>query len=102
MREGDGKRYIHCSACETAWAYYRLRCPTCDNQDTQTVRRLQVEGEEGIAAQVCLRCGYHLKEFDRRVLAGPLIPWLDDAATWRLDLAAARLLEETETATMVS
>ena len=28
-----GKRTLHCSLCETAWPYTRLRCPFCENDN---------------------------------------------------------------------
>jgi FdhE protein len=88
---GDGgHRTLHCSLCETAWPYRRIRCPFCDNDNTDQLVVLLPEGEEGLRVDLCEGCGQYVKTLDLRSLAGPVIPLLDDLATWHLDLIAKR------------
>ncbi|UCD91014.1 MAG: formate dehydrogenase accessory protein FdhE [Desulfobacterales bacterium] len=83
-----GKRTLHCSLCETAWPYTRLRCPFCENDNRDDLGYLRAENEEGLRVDLCDRCGNYLKTIDLRELSGPIIVPLDDAATWHLDLIA--------------
>lgn len=91
-----GKRRLHCSLCETAWAYPRLRCPFCENDNPEDLSYLRAESEEGLRVDLCSRCGYYLKTIDLREIAGPVIVPLDDVATWHLDLIAQKNLENRE------
>jgi FdhE protein len=92
-----GKRTLHCSLCETAWPYPRLRCPFCENDNRDDLSYLRAESEEGLRVYLCSRCGQYLKTIDLRELAGPVIVPLDDVATWHLDLIAQKNLEDEET-----
>jgi hypothetical protein len=89
-----GHRSLHCSLCETTWPYPRRQCPFCENQEAEDLVVLLPEGEEGYRLDLCRRCGLFLKTLDLRALAGPVISLLDDLATWHLDLAAQKYLEE--------
>ena len=93
-----GKRRLHCSLCETAWPYPRLRCPFCenDNREDLSYLRAENENEEGLRVDLCSGCGHYLKTIDLRELAGPVIVPLDDVATWHLDLIAQQNLEDEE------
>jgi FdhE protein len=83
-----GQRRLHCGLCETTWAYPRLSCPFCENDDHKQIILLKAEEEEGLFVQCCRHCGLYLKTIDLRQIAGPIIVPLDDAATWHLDLIA--------------
>lgn len=87
-----GKRTLHCSLCETAWPYTRLRCPFCENDDIDDLSYLMAENEKGLRVDLCNRCGNYLKTIDLRELSGPVIVPLDDAATWHLDIIAQKNL----------
>jgi FdhE protein len=89
-----GHRTLHCSLCETAWPYRRRQCPFCENQEPEDLVVLLPEDEEGYRLDLCRRCGLHLKALDLRSLADPVIPMLDDLATWHLDLVAEKYLED--------
>ncbi len=86
----DGKRALHCALCETSWPYPRLKCPFCEKQEPGAISYIKAEKEEGLQAELCAGCGQYIKTLDLRLLSGPLIPPLDDAATWHLDLIAQR------------
>lgn len=89
-----GRRRLHCALCESAWHFRRRHCPFCLNDDPETQEVLTSEKEEGYRVDLCLLCGQHVKTLDLRVLTGPVIVWLDDLATWHLDLVASKRLEE--------
>jgi FdhE protein len=89
-----GKRRLHCSLCETAWSYPRLRCPFCENDNRKELSYLRAENEEGFRVDLCGRCNNYLKTIDLREIAGPVILPLDDVATWHLDIIAGKNLED--------
>ena len=83
-----GQRSLHCSLCETSWAYPRLSCPFCSSQDPKGFSLLKGREEEGLQVELCGSCGQYLKTLDLRSAQGPVIVPLDDVATWHLDLMA--------------
>jgi len=89
-----GKRTLHCSLCETAWPYVRLRCPFCENNNKEELSYLRGENEEGLRVDLCSRCYHYLKTIDLREIPGPIILPLDDVATWHLDIIAGKHLED--------
>jgi FdhE protein len=89
-----GKRRLHCSLCETAWSYPRLRCPFCENDNRKELSYLRAESEQGLRVDLCSRCNNYLKTMDLREIAGPVILPLDDVATWHLDIIAGKNLED--------
>jgi FdhE protein len=89
-----GKRRLHCSLCETAWPYQRLRCPFCENDNRKELSYLRAESEQGLRVDLCSRCNNYLKTMDLREIAGPVILPLDDVATWHLDIIAGKNLED--------
>ena len=94
-----GKRRLHCSLCETAWPYPRLRCPFCENDNREDLSYLRAESEEGLRVDLCGRCDNYLKTMDLREIAGPIILPLDDVATWHLDIIAQKDLKNQKTTT---
>ena len=92
-----GKRRLHCSLCETAWSYPRLRCPFCENDNREELSYLRAENEEGLRVDLCGRCNNYLKTMDLREIQGPVIVPLDDVATWHLDIVAQKDLKNQET-----
>lgn len=89
-----GQRTLHCSLCETAWPYIRLRCPFCENDNREELSYLRAENEEGLRVDLCGRCNNYLKTMDLREIPGPIILPLDDVATWHLDIIAGKYLDD--------
>jgi FdhE protein len=87
LRGQGEKRALHCSLCETSWAYPRLRCPFCENLDLSDLSYFYAEGEDGLRMDVCQRCGLRLKTVDLSYFPGPVIPVLDNLATSHLEMA---------------
>ncbi|MDH3345485.1 MAG: formate dehydrogenase accessory protein FdhE [Desulfobacteraceae bacterium] len=89
-----GKRRLHCSLCETAWPYPRLRCPFCENDNREELSYLRAKNEEHLRVDLCGQCNNYLKTLDLREISGPIILPLDDVATWHLDIIAGKNLED--------
>jgi len=89
-----GKRRLHCSLCETAWPYPRLRCPFCENDNREELSYLRAKNEEHLRVDLCGQCNNYLKTLDLREISGPIILPLDDVATWHLDIIAGKNLKD--------
>lgn len=89
-----GKRTLHCSLCETAWPFVRLRCPFCENENRKDLSYLRAENEDYLRVDLCSRCGQYIKTIDLRETPGSIILPLDDVATWHLDLIAQENLKD--------
>lgn len=85
-----GARFLRCGMCGAAWAYPRLKCAFCANENYRSLGYLTVEGEEEkYSVQTCESCRHYLKVI---VTFEPtpvdLLP-VEDLATLHLDLIAA-------------
>jgi len=91
LRREDGKRILECSLCRTQWAFKRLRCPFCGNEDADTLGFFFVE-EATYRVDKCDRCQRYIKTVDERKKpeAGLRALSVEDVATLYLDMLAAR------------
>jgi len=91
LRREDGKRILECSLCNTQWAFKRLRCPFCGNEDADTLGFFFVE-EATYRVDKCERCQRYIKTVDERKKpeAGLRALSVEDVATLYLDILAAR------------
>jgi len=83
-----GKRYLHCELCGQEWAYPRLKCPFCRNEEHKTLGYFDVEGEEGFRVDFCRKCKRYLKTLDKRVFEETAPMELEHLATIHLDILA--------------
>ena len=83
-----GKRYLHCELCGEEWAFSRIRCPFCDNQDQETLGYFQAEEEEGFRVYFCRGCMRYLKTIDKKAFEEVAPLELENLATIHLDLLA--------------
>ena len=81
----DGRRFLHCSLCNTAWEYPRLKCPYCRNEDQAQLTYFQVEGEVESRVDICLVCRHYLKTINSREKEGTLDFEIEDYLTLHLD-----------------
>jgi FdhE protein len=86
----SGKRYLHCGFCGQEWAYARLKCPFCENEEQTELGYFQPEGEERVRVDFCRRCKRYLKTVDTRVLEETAPMEVEHLATLHLDALAAR------------
>lgn len=83
----QGSRTLFCSLCETSWAYPRLRCPFCKNDNQAELTYLYAEDEAGVRMDMCSRCQGRIKTIDARYPSGVVVPVLDDLVTSHLNMA---------------
>ena len=85
---GEGKsRALHCALCETSWAYPRLGCPFCGNQDREDLGYSYAEGEKGLRIDLCQSCGQGLKTLETGPASPPVVLLLDELSFSHLVIA---------------
>lgn len=62
QEKGEGKRFLICSLCETEWAFKRVRCPECGNDDHHTLGYFTADGLDDWRVSFCRKCGSYIKE----------------------------------------
>jgi FdhE protein len=85
FQEGFGQRQLCCGPCGTRWAYARLGCPFCGNDDPETLEALEIEGEPRLRLDTCSACHGYLKTY---VGQGEEALFLSDWASLHLDVLA--------------
>ena len=62
IRGKERERRLHCGRCATAWAFPRVRCPSCGERNHERLHYLHPEGEgEYRRAEVCDTCRVYIK-----------------------------------------
>ena len=80
-------RYLHCALCNTEWNLVRVKCATCDANDSISYRQLEGQGVTqpgAVRAETCERCKTYLKIIYQE--QGGVDPVADDLATLALDI----------------
>lgn len=92
LREGDGKRILECSLCNTQWGVERLRCPFCGNEDQNTLGFFFIEEQSAYRVDKCDKCKRYIKTVDERKKAEDKLKALpiEDVATLYLDILAEK------------
>lgn len=85
-----GRRYLHCELCGEEWAFSRIRCPFCDNQDQETLGYFEAEEEEGFRVYFCRECMRYLKTIDKKAFEEMAPLELEDLATIHLNILASQ------------
>jgi FdhE protein len=57
----EGKRYLHCSLCESEWTFKRLSCAVCGNQEASTMGYFTTGEESPYRVDYCDRCKNYIK-----------------------------------------
>ena len=83
-----GRRHLHCELCGEEWAYSRIKCPFCDNQDQEKLGYFEAEEEEGFRVYFCRECMRYLKTIDKKAFEEVAPLELENLATIHLDLLA--------------
>lgn len=86
--DSRGKRYLHCGLCGQEWAFPRLRCPFCGNEEHADLGYFHAEEEEGFRVDFCRKCNRYIKVVDRRAFEEPAPLELENLATLHLDILA--------------
>lgn len=83
--EPDGHRFLRCGVCANEWAYPRLACPSCGEDQQDRLESFFVTGDEGHRVYVCSSCRRFTKISDERLLGGRVYLPLEDIVTLHLD-----------------
>jgi FdhE protein len=87
--EGDAAgRWLFCSFCLRQWAFRRLICPWCREEDKEKLPRYSSEEWPAVHIEACDTCRRYLKAIDMTV-DGLAVPLIDEAAFSVLDVWAA-------------
>ncbi len=57
----EGKRYLHCSLCETLWSYKRISCAVCGAGDSEKLGYFAVDEAPEYRVDYCDECGMYIK-----------------------------------------
>jgi FdhE protein len=88
-----GSRQLVCATCLTAWAFRRLVCPSCGEEDEQKLVYYRADTTspaqslDHVRIDACDSCGRYLKTIDLGRL-GLAVPLVDEVAAAPLDLWA--------------
>lgn len=85
----EGKRYLCCGTCFFRWAFRRLQCPYCGNDDPQKLSYFTAD-DGPTRVDVCRKCSRYIKTRDSRLGHAEVPLEAEDLATIHLDLAAGR------------
>jgi FdhE protein len=90
LEREEGRRILQCSLCSTEWAFRRLQCPFCRNDDHDTLRFFFVDEESPYRVDVCDICKRYIKTVDERKLEEEkkVMLTLENIATLFLDILA--------------
>ena len=83
-----GRRHLHCELCGEEWAFSRIRCPFCDNQDQETLGYFEAEEEEGFRVYFCRECMRYLKTIDKKAFEEVAPLELENLTTIHLNILA--------------
>lgn len=87
--EGDAAgRWLLCSFCLRQWAFRRLICPWCREEDKEKLPRFSSEEWPAVHVEACDTCRRYVKAIDMTV-DGLAIPLIDETAFSALDVWAA-------------
>lgn len=87
-QEGDGaKRSLICSLCATEWAYGRILCPSCGNENVEQLAVYSSPQFDHVRVEGCDACRHYIKTVDL-TRNGLAIPVVDELATIPLNLWA--------------
>lgn len=85
-----GKRYLVCSRCDAEWAFLRLECPFCGNEDRNSLSYL-VSQDEVYRLYLCDHCKRFIKCIDMRKTKEEVLIPLERILTLSLDKQAREL-----------
>jgi len=87
--EGDAAgRWLFCSFCLRQWAFRRLICPWCREENKEKLPRFSSEEWPAVHVEACDTCRRYLKAIDMTV-DGLAVPLIDETAFSVLDVWAA-------------
>jgi FdhE protein len=89
LERGSGQRRLLCSRCDSEWAYLRIACPFCGNEDPSQLAYYPSD-DKVYRLSVCERCHRYLKTVDLRETAGEKLLPAERIFTVGMDVAAEK------------
>jgi len=87
--EGSGgKRWLLCSMCSTEWAFRRVVCPGCGEEDKTRLPVYTAQEFKHLRVEACDGCRTYIKAVDLTV-DGHAVPVVDEIASVALNIWAA-------------
>jgi len=81
-------KYLHCGVCEIKWRFYRLKCPFCNDSNSQY---FSIKGAKKYRVYICDKCGGYIKTIIRSESnEQELNFFMEDISTIQLDLLALK------------
>ena len=87
LERGSGRRRLLCSRCDSEWAFRRVGCPFCGNDDPQQLAYYPSE-DQVYRLNVCEQCRRYLKTIDLRQVVGERLLAVERVLTVAMDVAA--------------
>jgi FdhE protein len=84
MSEAGGGRRLLCGMCLTLWAFRRVRCPHCGEDDERKLSYFSAPEFDHVRVDACDSCRRYLKTVDLTRL-GVAVPMVDEVAAAVLD-----------------
>jgi formate dehydrogenase maturation protein FdhE len=86
--ESDGgARFLCCPLCGLEWPFNRILCPSCFEENPQSLPSFASESHANVRLEACETCRRYVKSFDLSQDARP-VPEVDDLESIALDLWA--------------
>jgi len=88
LPESNGAaRFLVCGLCGTEWAFNRIRCPSCQEENPAKLPGFQSDVHRNVRIEACETCRRYVKSLDLTLDARPL-PEVDDLVSLAMDLWA--------------
>jgi FdhE protein len=88
LPESNGAaRFLVCGLCGTEWAFNRIRCPSCQEENPAKLPGFQSDVHKNVRIEACETCRRYVKSIDLTLDARPL-PEVDDIVSLAMDLWA--------------
>lgn len=87
LERESGRRRLLCSRCDSEWAFRRVGCPFCGNDDPHQLAYYPSD-DQVYRLNVCEQCRRYLKTIDLRQVAGERLLPAERVLTVAMDVAA--------------
>jgi len=87
----NGGRVLVCEFCRHQWPFKRILCPSCGNDDSNSINYFFNEGEPTYRVYTCDACKKYIKTVDTRRLSRPFYSPLEGIVTTHLDMKAQEM-----------
>lgn len=85
--EAGAVRLLGCALCGEDWAFGRIRCPGCLEDDPEKLPGFGSDSRPGVRIEACETCGAYVKSLDL-TLDARAVPEVDDLRSLEMDLWA--------------